>query len=147
MAQAEACVHQMFSFVEATEVVATGYDKVRYHHPAIVGTRVHYIYTLESVVLQSEQERARTKWRTEAVNKEGETIMTSIWLVDYNRQEPIMIGVTRWLQRLMGWESRMPLPVVANTIAGVGRTMVAVALLAILVASPFLYPVDAIIAL
>jgi hypothetical protein len=41
----------------------------------------------------------------------------------------------------------MPLPVVANTIAGVGRTMVAVALLAILVASPFLYPVDAIIAL
>lgn len=144
MAQAEACVHRIFSFAEATEIITAGYDTIRYRQPAVVGSKARYIYTLESVSIDPLKERARTKWRMEGVDETGRTIMTSIWLVDYNKQEPKTVRVARWLQRLMGWKPQIP---ILDVIVDTGRTIMALAFVVALVATPFLWPVDAIVAL
>lgn len=74
-------IHSVFDFEEDTEVIAFGYETVKFKKPLRVGERFHYRYTLlERKVLRN---NAICKWKIEIFDEQSRTVVEATWTNGY----------------------------------------------------------------
>ncbi|MEI6022523.1 MAG: MaoC/PaaZ C-terminal domain-containing protein [bacterium] len=89
IAQAESFIFKIFTFIEPTEIIAQGYNVIRYLAPIHIGDTIEYSYTLVSKKISEEKESAKCTWLIVGTNQIGKQVFTCEWVVLYYKIERV----------------------------------------------------------
>ena len=87
IAQAESFIFKIFSFEEPTEIIAKGYEKIRYLRPVNIGDSITYTYTLLRKKVSEEKKNALCAWQIKGTNQKGDDVFTAEWSILYSAAE------------------------------------------------------------
>ncbi len=94
LAQAESFIFKIFKFTEPTEIIAKGYDNIRYLCPVNIGDKITYTYILISKKISEEKKFAECSWEMSATNQNGKKVFTAVWVIIYCAVEKKVQRVT-----------------------------------------------------
>jgi acyl dehydratase len=100
LAQAESFIFKIFSFTEPTEVIAKGYNSIRYFKPVNMGDKITYTYTLLRKKVVEEKKYAECIWQVKGTNQKGTDVFVAEWIIIYS---PIEKNIIKAVVYPLGW--------------------------------------------
>jgi len=100
LAQAESFIFKIFSFTEPTEVIAKGYNSIRYIQPVNMGDSLTYTYNLVRKKVVEGKKYAECVWQIKGTNKKGKDVFVAEWVVIYSAIEK---NIVKTFVRPFGW--------------------------------------------
>lgn len=91
LAQAESFIFKIFKFKEPTEIIAKGYNNIRYLSAVNMGDKLTYTYTLLHKRVSGEKKYAECKWQIEGVNQKSKKVFIAEWVIIYSPVEKNLI--------------------------------------------------------
>ncbi len=100
LAQAESFIFKIFSFKEPTEIIAKGYNKIRYLRPVNIGNKMTYTYTLLQKKIVEEKKYAECVWSIQVTDQRNENVLLAEWVVIYS---PVQENIVKTYIRPFYW--------------------------------------------
>ncbi len=84
LAQAESFIFKILKFAEPTEIIAKGYNNIRYLRPVNMGDKIMYTYTLLQKKLPETKCHAECIWQIKGMNQNGKDVFVAEWVIIYS---------------------------------------------------------------
>jgi acyl dehydratase len=91
IAQAESFIFKILSFTEDTEIIAKGYNSIRYTRPVNMGDSITYTYVLLGKKVIEDKKQSECVWQIKGVNQNGKDIFIAEWIILYSAVEKNII--------------------------------------------------------
>ncbi len=83
IAEAESGIFRIFDFAQPIEILAKGYNAIKYHRPVHMGDKITYSYTLTAQKISVEKRWSECTWVVTAANQRNEVVFSAEWIVMY----------------------------------------------------------------